>query len=229
MRIKTITPLHVTEAELRRRQERYRKLSPASLQIDLVNLPPGPDVPTSLDTPAACRASDRYVYEEAMRTDPAEYDAILLDCVLDPALDQLEREAAVPAYGILKLSAGFLAALGHQFAAVTRNQVIGAELQARLEHYGLAGRFQRLIVLDLSFEDIADDSRWNAAIGGALDQLEGSNVRSLINGCSAVDVRPAEHYSASVVDPTALALNLLGLAADAGLATRKISYTLGVS
>jgi Asp/Glu/hydantoin racemase len=158
------------------------------------------------------------VYEEAVRTDPATYGAILLDCVLDPALDRLEQDAPVPVYGILKLSAGFLASLGHKFAAVTRNQVIGDELRARLEHYGLAGSFHRLIILDLSFDDIADDSRWNASILGALDQLEGSNVRSLINGCSAVDVHPDDRHSTAVVDPTALALTLLGVAASAQLA-----------
>ena len=112
MRIKAITPLRVTDAELERRQARYQKLSPPALQIDVVNLPPGSDVPTSLDTAAACRASDRYVYEEAMRTDPAKYDAILLDCVLDPALDQLEQDAPLPVFGILKFTAGVVAVVG---------------------------------------------------------------------------------------------------------------------
>jgi Asp/Glu/hydantoin racemase len=225
-RIKAITPLRVTEFELERRQARYQKLSPPSLQLDVVNLPPGPDVPTSLDTYAACRASDRFVYEAAMQTDPAEYEAILLDCVLDPALDQLEQDAPVPVFGILKLTAGFLASLGHEFAAVTRNQVIGDELQARLEHYGLADKFHRLIILDLTFEDIADDNRWNASIRGALGQLEGTNARSLINGCSAVDVHTDERHSAAVVDPTALALTLLGVAAEARILKRKIRYSL---
>ncbi|MDX1523184.1 MAG: aspartate/glutamate racemase family protein [Anaerolineae bacterium] len=226
MRVRAITPLRVSDQELMRRQARYNKLSPANLHIDVVNLPAGPDVPTSLDTAAACRASDRYVYEEAMRTDPARYDAILLDCVLDPALDELERDAPVPTYGMLKLTAGFLISLGHEFAAVTRNQVIGDELQARLEHYGMADKFHRLIVLDLSFADITDDSRWNASIGGALDQLEGSNTRSLINGCSAVDVHRDEKHRAAVVDPTALALTLLGVAAETHLLNRNIRYSL---
>lgn len=225
MKIKAITPIRVTEAELKRRQIRYQKLSPPSLQIDVVNLPQSPDVPATLGTVAACRASDHFVYAEAMQTDPAEYDAILLDCVLDPALDQLEQDAPVPVFGILKLTASFLASLGHRFAAVTRNQVIGDELQARLEHYGLVKKFHRLIILDLAFEDIADDNRWNASIGGALDQLEGSNVRSLINGCSAVEVHHDERHSAAVVDPTALALALLGVAAEAQLA-QKIEYAL---
>jgi len=109
---------------------------------------------------------------------------------------------------------------------MTRNQVIGDELQARLEHYGLVDRFHRLIILDLTFADIADDSRWNASISGALDQLEGSNVRSLINGCSAVDVYTDERHNAGVVDPTALALVLLGVAAEAHIATRKLKYAL---
>jgi Asp/Glu/hydantoin racemase len=209
----------VTQAELRRRQERYRQLSPPALQIELVNLPDDPEVPRTLDTIEAIRASEHFVYQVAMETDPESYQAILLDCVLDPALDRLERDAALPAFGILKLSAGFLASLGHQFAAVTRNQVIGDELIARLKHYGLAERFERLIVLNLEYEDIADDERWNAAIGSALGQLRGTGIRSLINGCSAVNVQP-KGQGIAVVDPTALALRLLSVAVDADLARR---------
>ncbi len=229
IRIRTITPLRVSESELKRRQERYNKLSPTSLQIDLVNLPDNPNVPTTLDNEAAIRASDHFVYEEAMRTDWSVYDAILLDCVLDPALDRLEQDAAIPAYGILKLAASFLASLGHSFAAVTRNQVIGDELQSRIEHYGLAPKFHQLIRLDLSFEDIADDRRWNTAIGGALDQLDGSDVRSVINGCSAVNVHPDDRHSAVVVDPTALALKLLGVATASHIGAHRAAVSLDVN
>ncbi len=220
MRIKAIIPIRVSESELARRQARYEALSPPGVEIELVNLPNRSGVPSRLESARDIRASEGLVVEEALRTDPARHDAVLPDCVLDPGLDRLERECPVPAFGILKLSAGFLVSLGYRFAAFTRNRPIGEELRDRLETYGFLPHFDRVAVLDLAFEDIANDEGWNEALREAGEQFAGSRTTAVINGCSAVELRPGSR-SAAVVDPTKLALSLLGLAADEGLAPGK--------
>lgn len=133
MRIKAITPIRVSEAELARRQARYEALSPPGVEVELVNLPGRHGVPDRLNSARDIRALEEIVIEEASRTDPARHDAVLPDCVLDPGLDRLERECPVQAFGILKLSSGFLVSLGHRFGAFTRNRPIGEELRDRLE------------------------------------------------------------------------------------------------
>jgi allantoin racemase len=221
VRIKAITPIRVNESELARRQARYEALSPPEVEIELVNLPDRPGVPSRLDSERDIRASEELVTEEALRTDPARYDAVLPDCVLDPGLDRLERECPVPAFGILKLSAGFMVSLGHRFAAFTRNRSIGEELRGRLESYDLLSSFDRAAVLDLAFEDIANDEGWNEALREAGEQFAGSRTTAVINGCSAVELRPGSGNAIVVVDPTKLALSLLGLAVDEGLVLGK--------
>jgi Asp/Glu/hydantoin racemase len=222
MRIKSITPIRVTPAELLRRQTRYADLAPPPLTIEVVNLPDGDGVPRRLETPADIEASDRLVAEEIHRTDPAEHDAVMPDCVLDPGVLTAEEDAPVPVHGILRTSASFLSSLGESYAAVTRNAPIGDELAACISRYGLGLRFTGVAVLDLSFEDIEDDVTWNAAIDRVRDQFAGAGVRTLLNGCSAVDVHPREDGTA-VVDPTRLALELLGVAAGSGLGQRATS------
>ena len=217
MRIKAITPIRVGEAELARRQARYDALSPLGLEVELVDLPDRPGVPDRLESARDIRASEGFVIEEASRTDPALHDAVLPDCVLDPGLDRLERGCPVPAFGILKLSAGFLVSLGHRFAAFTRNRPIGEELRDRLETYGLLQHFNRVEVLDLAFEDIADNESWNAALRKAGERFASSRTTAIINGCSAVELRLGSENTAMVVDPTRLALSSLGLAASEGL------------
>lgn len=208
MRVRTITPLHLTEEEIARRQVRYNQLAPAGVEMVMANLPADADVPRSLGTEAECRASDHVVYQVAMQTDPAEFDAIFLDCVLDPSLAELERDAPIPVYGITKLAGMHLANADHRFAAVTRNQIIGDELAACIERHGFADHFAGVKVLHLSFDDIADDTKWNAALGRVLNELSESNVSALFNGCSAVNVEETGHNIA-VIDPTALALQQL--------------------
>jgi len=218
VRIKAITPIRVGEAELARRQARYEALSPPGVEVELTDLPDRPGVPERLDSARDIRASEGFVIDEALRSDPAHHDAVLPDCVLDPGLDRLERESPVPAFGILKLSAGLLVSLGHRFAAFTRNRPIGEELRDRLEIYGLLQHFDRVEVLDLTFEDIANDEGWNAALREAGKRFSGSRTTAVINGCSAVEVRPTSSNAAAVVDPTRLALSSIGLAAGEGLA-----------
>jgi allantoin racemase len=219
VRVKSITPIRVSEEELARRRQRYRALSPEGVSLDLFNLPDGAGVPRSLDSPAAIRASERAVISAALDTDPAGYEAILPDCVLDPGLDVLERQAPVPTFGILKLSAGLLYSLGHRFASVTRNRPIGEELEARLGAYGYTRRFDRNLVLDLAFDDIADDHRWNEALKRVGEGFAGSETAAVINGCSAVEIRVLAD-GVALVDPTALALKMLGTVFASGVPLR---------
>lgn len=220
MRIKAITPIRVSESELTRRQARYQALSPPSVEVELVNLPESSEVPQRLDSEGDIRASERFVIDEAMQTDFARHDAILPDCVLDPGLEYLESEAPVPTFGILKLSAGFLSSSGHRFAALTRNQPIGEELRSRLESYGYLPHFDRVSVLDLAFEDITNDVEWNKALRGAANIFSGTRTTAIINGCSAVELRPEHDDIVLVVDPTKLALSLLGVTSDSDLLVR---------
>jgi Asp/Glu/hydantoin racemase len=210
LRVRAITPIHVDDAELERRRARYTALAPAGVQVHLDNLPADPDVPRQLDTADAIAASDALIVEAARRTDPAEFDAVLPDCVLDPGLDRLrDEEFPLPVIGITELAATAAVAVGGR-VAVARNTAIANELERRIRQYGLGSRFAGVHVLGLSFADIADDVRWNAALDDAARHFAGSGVTAILNGCSAVEVRIGT--GVPVFDPTRAALTLLGAA-----------------
>lgn len=217
MRVKSITPIRVTDAELARRQARYDELAPAGIEVELVNLADGPDVPRRLESADDIAVSERLVAAEIASTDPGAHDAVLPDCVLDPGVISSAGSAPVPAYGILQLSSGFLAALGHRFGAVTRNEPIARELRACLRRYGTDRDFDDVVVLDLDFDDIEKHEVWNAAIDSVRDRFTARSVLAVINGCSAVDVVDRDG-GATVIDPTRLAMRMLGLVAASGLA-----------
>lgn len=209
-----VTPIHLPGAEVRRRQERYDRLAPPGLEVVLRDV--GPEAPRSLDTDESVRASERAVASALDATSAdgvASWDAVFPDCVLDPAVpdgtgDDVAAAPGPPVHGLLKLSAGFLAARGERFGAVVRNEAIGAELTRRLAAYGLEAHSAGVEVLDLPFDAIADTATWNAALGEAVTRLAERGATAVINGCSAVDVEPAD-LAARIVDPTALALRLL--------------------
>ena len=209
LRIRAITPIHVDADEVRRRQQRYQRLAPAGIEIHLDDIGDDPAVPRALQTEEDVRRSEDLVVAEIRRTDPERFDAVLPDCVLDPGVGVVQ-DAPVPVVGLLSLSTHFLAGAGQRFAAVARNSAIAAELRRKADSYGLAGALTDVRVLGLSVEDISDDRTWAAAITRVVADLP---VGAVVNGCSAVDVRVAGS-GPRIVDPTAVALRVLGLAAE---------------
>lgn len=207
MRIYSVTPIHVDDDELARRQARYDQLSPEGITIELHDI--GPDGPTALDTEDEVRASEALVAARLRVAAQGGYDGVLPDCVLDPAVEGLGGVLEVPVLGLLQLSVGHSIAQGHRVGAVTRNRVIAKELQARVEAYGWADSFVGVEVLDLDVHAIADTDRWDEALRGAVQTLAAAGAVDVINGCSAVEVSSDEVGGAHVVDPTALALRLI--------------------
>jgi Asp/Glu/hydantoin racemase len=215
LRVKAIAPLRLGDAEVVRRQERYTRLGGPDLAITLVNLA-GADAPERFDSAAEIAASDRLTAAEIERTDPADFDVAMPDCVLDPAIVD-QTDFPVPVAGILRLVAGHLASLGRPFAVVTRNQVIGDELAARLDRYALGGWLDGRYVLDVDFCLISDHQAWSAAMKPLEARLTAAGARTLFNGCSAVDLDTDRLGDVTVVDPTSLALRLLAVAGEAGV------------
>ncbi len=211
MRIRAITPIHIDGDELERRQARYTRLAPEGVSVHLDDLGEDPQVPRALDTADDVRRSELLVLAEARRTDFDRYDAVLPDCVLDPGVGEADD---VPMLGILQLCIHLLAANGQRIAAVTRNDPIAAELHRKAVRYGLAGQLSGVRVLGLDVSDIADDAAWGAALARGTAGLDASVV---INGCSAVEVLDDSGEGPRVVDPTAVALRVLGLLGELGL------------
>lgn len=215
MKIRAITPIRVGDEELQRRQARYDRLCPEGIHINLEDLPDAPESPLELASPAHLVASEKISVELGSTTDPATYDALLPDCVLDPGVVELDDYAAVPVLAITRLSAHFLAALGTRFGVITRNSTIAEEYRAVIDRYGLSSVFAGAYVLDLDVADIADTEKWNAAVAHAATEAESDGVSVLLNGCSAVETA-INKTGIRIVDPTALALKTIAYAAHEG-------------
>lgn len=214
MHIRAITPIHVDDAELERRRARYARLAPQGITVQLDDLGDGPEAPRALDSDEAVRRSESLVVQAARRTDFRAYDAVLPDCVLDPGVGVATD---LPMLGILRLSSHLLASTGQRIAAVARNEPIAAELKRKAAGYGLAGQLTDVRVLGLDVADIADDASWGAALANGTAGLDAPVV---INGCSAVEIRDDAGNGPRVIDPTAVALRMLGLLVELRLVDR---------
>lgn len=203
MRILAITPISVDDDELVRRQERYDRLAPEGVTVQLENIGTGPGIPRALESAADIAASEAVLLERYAAADAGRFDVFLPDCVLDPVVDHADR-VPLPVHGIGRLTAHHLAGFGWTIGAVARNAAIATELDRKLASYGLPAT-SPTAVMDLSVEDIADEAGWATAVERT---VTGLRCQAVVNACSAVDVR---HGGGGplLVDPTATALRLL--------------------
>lgn len=210
IRALAVTPIHVDDDELARRQARYNRLAGGEMEVELRDVGTGDEVPRSLETEADIAASESAVMHRFAHADVDGFDVLLPDCVLDPGVaTPAAAELPRPLHGIARLSGHWLAGLGHRVGAVARNGAIAAELDRKLASYGLE-LASPTSVLGLAVEDIADEETWAAAALGAVTHLA---VDSVLNACSAVEVTQ-QAGGPRLVDPTAAALALLRLGTE---------------
>lgn len=217
MRLAAITPIRVSDDELARRQDRYDRLAPPPLRVEVLNLD-DPDAPAALNTPADIRWSEDLVVATAETLDRGRYDAVLPDCVLDPGVERITRQADVPACGMLRLAGSFLAGHGVWYGSVTRNPAVGEELEDRLRAYRLEEPYLGNAVLDPDIGAVADGGRWDVAWRDTVAALAGKGARAVLDGRPAVGMRHGgADLAAAVVDPAALALRLIAAGWTEGL------------
>ena len=203
MKVVSITPIHVTDKELARRQERYQRLAPEGVTVELRNL--SHQSPVALDNKSDVLSSDSNLAADISKIDSTSYDVLLPDCILDPGFRQNTNGTTV---GMLDSVTKHLVDAGNKIGAVTRNDSIGEELVRRVGEYGYADSFVGLEVLNLSFDAINDEEEWHRALKIAVDRLAEKGATVVINGCSAVNVDQAQ-LPLPVVDPAELALKLI--------------------
>ena len=203
MRVVAITPIHVTDEELARRQERYTRLAPAGLTVELRNLSTAS--PVALDLQSDVLSSDAALMDDMCHVKGDVADVVMPDCVLDPGFRPGSNDVIV---GMLESVTAHLVSQGHKIGAVTRNETIGAELVRRIGEYGFADHFAGLEVLNLSFDAINDEELWHKALKVGVEKLAAKGATVVINGCSAVNVDQSQ-LSLEVVDPAELALKLI--------------------
>jgi len=218
VRVKAVAPIALPADRLAWRADRYRALGQAAgLEVRLVNLT-GPDAPPSLDSDDAVQASSGLIRAEALRTDPAEFDVVLPDCVLDPGVAAgPAADDPVPSAGLLKLVGFQLAAAGRMFSAVTRNEVIGRELEHRVAEYGLSGYFAGVDTIDGDISLVSDEREWMSRLRTVTEGARAKKAGTIFNGCSAVDVDAPVVNGVFIIDPVPVALRLLQVAATSGL------------
>lgn len=170
-RVKIISPIKIDEADLRRRQIRYAEHAGQETAVKVFNLEDGPG---TLDTPGDLLFCEHAVFTEGMKTRSKEFDAILIDCVFDPALAALREQAEVPSFGPMIATLPLVRLVADKFSYVARTSRQTEWLIDMAEKYGYADHLASGRALGISYQQSRKptvfDEAMSTQLKGAIDE-----------------------------------------------------------
>lgn len=196
-----------------------------------------PDTELTVMNPEHGPVSIESAYDETLAGPPTlelvrqaneeEYDAIVLACFSDPALDAAKEVSDIPVIGIEEATLHMAAMLGHKFSITTafRNRVPTREIHTRLR--GMDSGYASTLVLNMSVLEMdANPEKAKARIlelARKAVQEDGAEV--IVLGCAgltgyAEDVE--RELGVVVLDPTSVALKMAEAVANLGLRHSKV-------
>ena len=165
--------------------------------------------------------------ERVRQANKEGYDAVILACFSDPALDAAKEISDILVIGIEECTMHIAAMLGHKFSITTafRNRVSTRELHVRLR--GVESAYASTLVLNMSVleMDAEPEKTKSRILEVAREAVERDGTEVIILGCAglagyAEDVE--RELGIVVLDPTSVALKVAEAMVDLGLRHSKV-------
>lgn len=160
-RVKVISPIKVDDADLRRRQMRYSEHAQKDTFIQVFNLEDGP---RTLDSAGDLLFCEHAVFLEGMKTEPEDFDAILIDCVFDPALEALREQSRVATFGPMLTTLPLVRVVADQFSYVARAERQTIWLQEIAEKYGYGPQLVSSRALGITYQESRNPTTFDEAM-----------------------------------------------------------------
>ncbi len=149
-RVKIISPLEATEADLSRRQGRYGEAARPETSLQVENLPGGP---AALETAGDVLYSAACIFQQGKDTGASDWDAILIDCVFDPAVEELREATGLPVFGPTRMTLPLIELVSNNFSIIARTERQCALLAETIAAYGYGKQIRSLRALGISYEE----------------------------------------------------------------------------
>ena len=223
MRIFVINP-NTSESMTDHIRAELEKIKRSDTELTVVNPEHGP---VSIESAYDEALAGPPTLELVRQANEEGYDAVVLACFSDPALDAAKEVSHIPVVGIEEATIHVAAMLGHKFSIMTgsRTRVPTREFHVRLrgvENSYASSRVMGMPVLEMDADPEKAKARILELSRRAVDE-DGAEV--IVLGCAglsgyAEDVE--KELGVVVLDPTSVALKMAEAFADLGLHHSKV-------
>jgi len=150
LHLKIVSPLKATEDDLARRQRRYSRHAGPDTRVQVENLDGGP---AALNSSGDVLASAAAIYRQALNAPREACDALLIDCVFDPAVDEIREATGLPAFGPTRTTLPLVPLVADNFSIIARTRRQCELLADLVAGLGYVDFLRSLHALDISYEE----------------------------------------------------------------------------
>lgn len=183
-RVKIISPIKIDDADLRRRQARYGETAAPGTQIEVVNLPEGP---TTLDTVADLVACEYAVFQAGAQSRAEGWDAILVDCVFDPAVESLRDHTGLPVFGPMRTTLALVPLVAGKFSIIARSEKQCDLLAELVKRYGYGSSLASTRALGITYAEARKPELFTEAMVYQIrNVVEQDGARAIVMGSTTM-------------------------------------------
>jgi len=198
--------------------------------VDFTELDVGPpSIECGYD--AAFAAPDTIAKIMAAERDGA--DAVVIDCMGDPALIAARECVSIPVLGPCQMAMSLAGTLGHQFSVLSISRTTHASFARRARIYGSAENYASTRSVEISVAELAtqNDLLRDRLLVAAREAIELDGADTLIIGCTRMfaadelrnDLR-AVGLDVPIIDPVPATIKLAKTLVELGLGHSKYAY-----
>lgn len=228
MKIKVIIPNSGMDRETL--DSREKMLSAALSAETLISVDCISSGPTSIESNSDEVIAGAEVLRLCIKAERDGFDAVVIYCYSDPAIDAVRENVSIPVIGPGEVSLAVADMLSERFAVVTTIRDNICRTERRLMKSSVARKKMKAVLsLDIPVEELRDDP---AVTMEYLDRLCEKAVReydidTLVLGCLGMAQYGdalEKKYGVKVLDPAFLAIGYAEYAARLGLVPSRLAY-----
>ena len=161
-------------------------------------------------------------------------DAVVIDCMGDPALIAARECVSIPVLGPCQMAMSIASTLGHRYSVLSISKATHAAFMRRAREYGLAEKYASTRSIDIRVADLRaqSDLRRERLVVVAKAAIEEDGADTLIIGCTQMfgaarqleeDLK-VEGYDVPVIDPIPMTVKFAKTFAEVGLSHSKQAF-----
>ncbi len=184
--VKIISPLKATESDLARRQRRYGEVAGRETQLVVENLSGGP---AALDSAGDILLSAAAIFRQGKKTARDDYHAILIDCVFDPAVEELREATGLPTFGPTRVTLPLISLVSDNFSIIARTERQCELLAATIAGYGYGQQIRSLRALGIAYEEAKQVDIFNRVMLERLGEaVVGDGADAIMFGSTTMEI-----------------------------------------
>lgn len=209
-RVKIISPLEATESDLARRQKRYAAQAGPHTRVRVENLHGGP---SALGSSGDVLSSAAAIFQQGKDTSADEFDAILIDCVFDPAVDELREATGIPTFGPTRVTLPLITLVSPNFSVIARTERQCELLADIVNQYGYGDALRSLLALGITYDEAKQPEIFNRVMLTRLEEaVDVDGAQAIMFGSTTMALTQEMHAkarNAPLFMPGMVALNVM--------------------